>query len=201
MSVQRLFAILNVLLVAVPIAPRPSLAAEAGAARFITEFGNEMLNLVQTQRSPEALEQRMHPIVLDAFDVPRIARFALGRYWLGLSEDERGQFTQAFEDYVVHVYAGRFSGYHGERFLVTGARPQGASAALVTSEITQPEGGSPIKLIWQVDRVGERFKIVDVSVEGISQALTYRDEFTSIIERDGGRVSDLIVELREKAKK
>lgn len=200
MSVQRLVAILIIFLIAAPIVERSALAADADAAHFITEFGNEMLKVVETQQSPKALEQSMRPIVLDAFDAPRIARFALGRYWSGLSEDERGQFTQAFEDYVVHVYAGRFSGYHGERFSVTGARPQGTSAALVTSEITQPEGGSPIKLIWQLDRVGERFKIVDVNVEGISQALTYRDEFTSIIRRDGGHVANLIAELREKAK-
>ncbi len=201
MSVQRLFAILSVLLVAVPIAPRPSLAADAGAAGFITEFGNEMLNLVQTQQgSSDALEKRMRPVVLDAFDAPRIARFALGRYWRGLSEDERSQFTQALEDYVVHVYAERFSGYHGERFSVTGAQSNGAAGAVVMSEITQPQGGPPIKLVWQIDHVGERYKIVDVSVEGISQALTYRDEFTSIVERDNGRVSNLIAKLREKAK-
>ena len=118
MSVHRLFAVLTVLLVSVPIAPRPALAADAGATRFIAEFGNDVLKLVETPQSAEALEQRMRPIVLDAFDVPGIARFALGPDRRGLSEDERRQFTQAFEDYVVHVYAGRFSGYHGERFSV-----------------------------------------------------------------------------------
>jgi phospholipid transport system substrate-binding protein len=200
-SFPQAFAALSMFLLALTLAPNTSRAADASAMRFVTEFGNTMLNLVKTQQgSPDILEKRMRPLVLDAFDVPRIARFALGSYWGGLSADERSQFTHAFEDYVVHVYARRFAGYRGESFSVTSARSQGASAALVASEITRPEAGSPIKLVWQVNRVGEHYKIVDVSVEGISQALTYRDEFASVIEHDGGRVSNLISELREKAK-
>ncbi len=201
MYVPRLVAALSLLLLVMPFTASASLAAEAGAARFVADFGNKMLDVVQSQHgSPEELEKRIRPLVLDAFDAPRIARFALGRYWRGMSESERNQFTQAFEDYVVHVYAVRFSGYNGERFSVTGAQPQSATTAMVKSEITQPGGQSPIKLLWQVDRIAERYKIVDVSVEGVSQALTYRDEFASVIERHGGRVADLIAELREKAK-
>jgi phospholipid transport system substrate-binding protein len=44
------------------------------------------------------------------------------------------------------------------------------------------------------------FKIRDASLEGVSQALTYRDEFASIIERNGGKVSALIAQLNERAK-
>jgi phospholipid transport system substrate-binding protein len=201
MSSFRFVAAFGLLLLAVPFASDSSRAAEAGAASFITEFGNKMLGLVQAEHnSPAELEQKMRPLVLDAFDAPRIARFALGRYWRGMSEGDRNQFTQVFEDYVVHVYSARFSGYRGERFVVTGAQPQATSGAQVTSTITQPEGGSPIRLNWQLVRASDRYKIVDVSVEGISQALTYRDEFGSFIERHDGRVSDLIAELREKAK-
>jgi len=37
-----------------------------------------------------------------------------------------------------------------------------------------------------------------VIVEGISMSLTHRQEFASIIEKNGGKVADLIAQLREK---
>ncbi len=44
-----------------------------------------------------------------------------------------------------------------------------------------------------------QFKIRDASLEGVSQALTYRDEFASFIERNGGQVTSLIQNLNQRA--
>jgi phospholipid transport system substrate-binding protein len=44
------------------------------------------------------------------------------------------------------------------------------------------------------------YKITDVVIEGISQAITYREEFSSVIAQHGKQVSALTQQLREKAK-
>ncbi len=200
MYARRLAAVLAVVPLIVPLASRLSPAVETDAASFIADFGNKVLDLVRKPGSAGELEQRLGPLARDAFDVPRIARFVLRRYWPGMSNTEREQFTQAFGDYIVHVYAARFTRYQGERFTVIGSRPADTMAILVHSEVTRPGGGMPIKLDWQVERVADRYRIVDVTIDGVSQALTYRDEFAAVVEHHGGRISDLIVELREKAK-
>ena len=41
-------------------------------------------------------------------------------------------------------------------------------------------------------------KIIDVAIEGISMSVTQRDEFSSVIQRGGGRVEALLASLREK---
>lgn len=200
MIARRLIVLISLLLLAAPVAPRRAPAAEPDAAGFVADFANKVLDLVRAQSaSPRELEQRLRPLALDAFDVPRIARFALGRYWRDMSEAERADFTHAFEDYVVHVYAQRFTRYKGERFTVTGSRAEGATGALVRSEVTSPSGEQPIELDWRVDRVGGRYKIGDVIIDGISQALTYREEFMSVLGQHEGRVAYLIAELRAKA--
>ena len=43
-----------------------------------------------------------------------------------------------------------------------------------------------------------RYKIVDVDVEGISMILAQREEFASVIQRNGGTVSGLIQAIRQK---
>lgn len=175
----------------------PALAAES-AASFIAQAGNSVLSLARDHSLSEAeLKQRLGAIADKDFDAPRIAKFVLGRYWRTASEAERQQFIQAFENYMVQVYASRFRQYSGAQFKVTGERQDGQTS-MVTTDIARPNG-QPAHVIWQVVQTPSGYKITDVSIEGVSQAVTYRQEFASVIERGGGQVSALINQLRQRA--
>jgi len=175
----------------------PVLAAES-AADFIAQAGNSVLTLARDRSLSEAeLKQRLGAIAEKDFDAPRIAKFVLGRYWRTASEAERQQFIQAFENYMVQVYASRFRQYGGAQFKVTGERQDGQTS-MVTTDIAQPNG-QPAHVIWQVVQTPTGYKIIDVSIEGISQAVTYRQEFSSVIEQNGGRIAALTQQLRQKA--
>jgi phospholipid transport system substrate-binding protein len=184
------------LLAAAPV--RTVEAAPENAAAFITEAGNSVMALLNDPKITQAeFKQRLHAIAEQDFDVPRIARFVLGRYWRTASESDRQQFIQAFKDYMVQVYAQRFSDYRGQTFKVIGQRQEG-DVSMVTTQIIRP-GGQPARVVWQVAKQGNDYKITDVSIEGVSQALTYRDEFNSVIAQNGGQVSALTQQLRQKA--
>jgi phospholipid transport system substrate-binding protein len=176
---------------------QPALAA-GGAADFIAQAGNSVLSLARDRNLSEAqLKQRLSKIAEQDFDAPRIAKFVLGRYWRTASEQERQQFVQAFEAYMVQVYASRFRQYGGAQFKVTGERQEGQTT-MVTTDIDRPNG-QPAHVVWQVAKTPDGYKITDVSIEGISQAVTYRQEFSSVIEQNGGRIAALTQQLREKA--
>jgi phospholipid transport system substrate-binding protein len=171
-------------------------AGDAGA--FINEAGNSVLKLLNDPKVSQAqFTQQLHKIADDDFDVPRIARFVTGRYWRDANDSERQQFVKAFSDYMVSVYAQRFGQYRGSAgFKVMSQRQEGEST-MVSTEI-QRSSGPPAKVVWQVAKSGDSYKIVDVSIEGVSQALTYRQEFDSVIAQRGGRLPGLTEELRQK---
>jgi phospholipid transport system substrate-binding protein len=180
-------------------APAPPASAANDAAGFIAQTGNTVLRLARDKSlRQDQFKQRLHAIADQDFDAPRIAQWVLGRYWRSASPTERQQFVQAFEDYMVQVYATRFRQYSGANFKVVGQRQQG-DTSLVTTEIAQPNGQPPAKVIWQVAKTSNGYKITDVNIEGVSQALTYRQEFGSVIEQNGGRISALTQQLRQKA--
>jgi phospholipid transport system substrate-binding protein len=184
------------LALAAPI--RPALAAD-DAASFIAQTANSVLTLARNNSiSQDQYRQQLHTIADQAFDSPRIAQFVLGRYWRTASPTERQQFVQAFENYMVQVYATRFRQYSGATFKVVGQRQEGNST-MVTTEIAQPNSQQPARVIWQVGKSPNGYKITDVSIEGISQAITYRQEFNSVIEQHNGQVSALIQQLQQKA--
>jgi phospholipid transport system substrate-binding protein len=60
--------------------------------------------------------------------------------------------------------------------------------------------GSKIPIHWRVRGKGD-YKIVDVLVEGVSMAITQRDEFAAIIQQRDGKVEGLLKALRKKTSK
>lgn len=141
--------------------------------------------------SDQGRQQRFEALLQRGFDMPKIARYVLGRYWISASDNDRQSFAQLFQRWVVQTYASRFKGYSGEQVKVTGARDEG-QASVVTTEIVSPASGAPpVKLDWRVAQHDGAYKILDIDVEGVSMALTEREEVASVIQRNGGTVASL----------
>ncbi len=178
-------------------------AARAASATdpqaFINALVTEALQTLNAEQlPPEEREQRFRALLHEEFDMPRISRFVLGRYWTPASEQERQQFAALFEEYIIRAYSQRFSEYHGELVKVTGSRPENETSTVVTSQIVRPNGAPPVKLDWRVRKEESLFKIVDVDVEGVSMLLTQREEFAAVIQRNGGTVAGLNEALQQK---
>src|SRR5690348_14757286 len=111
---------------------------------------------------------------------------------------ERKQFEQVFDQYMINVYWGHFNQYTGQRFVVTKKTPEGADTTLVSSQIIQPGGQHPVNVVWRVVNHGGKYQISDVSIEGVSELVSYRQEFSSVISQNGGSVSALTNQLKQK---
>jgi len=197
MSRRFLRAAVLVVLVAFA-APVPADAAvdEAGARGFIESLGDRTVEILGSDSmSTDERIEAFRELFRQGFAVPTIARFVLGRYWRSASEAQQQEYLRLFEDLVVETYARRFNEYSGETFEITGSRPQGDQDVQVRTRIVRPNG-PPINVSWRVRQRDQSFQIVDVEVEGVSMALTQRNEFGAIIQRNGGNVDALLDALR-----
>lgn len=175
-------------------APR---AAEAQDARsFIGTLGSQAISVLGPGVGSAQRLARFRELFHDDFDIPGIGRFVLGRYWRTATPQEQQQFLGLFQEYLVRAYATRLGAYAGEPFRVTGARPNG-SETIVTSEIIRNDG-SRIEVDWYLLNGPGTYRITDVYVGGVSMKVTERDEFASVIQRNGGRVDALLTQLRQK---
>jgi phospholipid transport system substrate-binding protein len=182
---RRSFSVL--LLVAGLALAGPVASAAADAGGFINELVTQALKTLDNkQLTNEDRAKKFRDLLDTDFDIPRIARFVLGRYWNEASEQDRQQFQKLFEEHVVRSYAQRFPEYSGEQLKIIGQRPESETSTLVQSHIVGPNGGPPAKVDWRVRKEGDGFKIIDVDVEGVSMVLAQREEFTSVIQRSGG---------------
>lgn len=176
-------------------------ALAAGPDEFIRDMARRAIDSLAGQEiSIAERERRFRDVIRRAFDMPTVARFALGRHWRTATNKERHEYVGLFEDYIVKMYSVRFrvrSG-SGKNFRVGKVLVINKLDTLVLSEIVRPIG-RPIKINWRV-RGNDDYRIVDVIVEGISMGITQRDEFASVIRSTGGKVEGLLAALRKKTR-
>jgi phospholipid transport system substrate-binding protein len=195
--VRRSFLAAALMVLAVFLAPAVPAAGAADPAALISNLGSRALEVLGKDATQSQRVARFHDLLREDFDVPGIARFVLGRYWNSATEEQRAEFTKLFEQYIAVAYATRLAEYTGEAFKVTGSRPD-ADGAIVSSQIVRPAGAAPVKVDWRLTGRNGVYKIADVSVDGISMAVTQRSEFASVIQHNGGQVQGLIAMLRDK---
>ncbi len=173
-------------------------AQAANPQDFVQNMGDKALaSLSEEGLSQDQRTERFRGLLNEAFDLPRIARFTLGRYWRTATDEEKTEFIALFEKFVIQAYSNRFQDMSGQKLNVINAREVSASQALVLSEIEIP-GKAPVKINWRVRSNDDAHKIVDVLVQGISMSVTQRDEFAAVIRKTGGKVDGLIKALRRK---
>ena len=176
-----------------PTMPREAAAQDATA--FINNLGQQGIQVLGPSVPQQQRAARFRQLLDSDFDLQEISRFVLGPAARTMSPAAQQEFVPLFRDYLVQAYTTRLGQYAGAPFHVTGTRPNGGET--VVSSQVQRSGGNPIQINWHVVNHGGRPKVSDVVVDGVSMKVTHRNEFASIIQRNGGQPDALLPALRQ----
>jgi phospholipid transport system substrate-binding protein len=163
----------------------PLQVAEAGSndgAQFVRSLGDEVVAILKSQHQKQR-KQKFHQIFLTAFDVDAMAQFAAGNYWRRADDRQKQEYVKLFADYVATLYANKFADYAGQSFKIVSERVSGDNVA-VEGVIVQGQQ-APLRFDFRLRRTEAGFKIADVYVEGMSLLITKRDEFMTVLSREG----------------
>ena len=183
------------LLFAACLAAGPRGAAAQDAATFVQNLGNEAIHVLGQSVPPAQRTAHFRRLFDSDFDLPGAARFVLGPNARALTPEQNQEFLTLFREYLAQAYSKRLAEYGGEPFRVTGTRQNGEET-IVASQV-QRRSGNPVEIDWHVLGRDGRMLITDVYVDGVSMKLTHRQEFASIIQRNGGRPDALLAALRQ----
>ncbi|MDE2029680.1 MAG: ABC transporter substrate-binding protein [Alphaproteobacteria bacterium] len=194
------FFVLAIISVASPSAFGITPAAQAQqtpAGKFIQDLGDQAITVMADKSLSSAQRGRKYRHLLqNSFDMKTIGHFVLGRAWNAATPAQRQDFMKLFEQSVLRTYGDRLNFYSGEKFKVTGARRENASDSMVGSAVSHTNGAPPTRIDWRVRDKGGKMAVVDVIVEGVSQSITQRQEYASILERNGGDIHALLDQMR-----
>ena len=187
-------------LLALSAAPAQAGVNPDDARVLVDSMASEAISTLSApDRTDAQIQQKFHAILQSNFDFSGIARFVLGRYWRIATPEEQAEYLKLFGDYIVGIYANRFSQYSGETVSVTGAKPDGEDA-IVSTRINLIRNPQPIAVDWKVTTGADgKPRVADVIIEQVSMSITQRSEFATIIQNNGGKVEALLAQLRARA--
>lgn len=163
---------------------------------FINHFAEVGIDDILSADINEADKtERFRDLFNEGFDIPAIGRFVLARNWRRANDTEKQEFVALFEDVIVYTWSRRFSKYDGQTIDIRGTTPDGETGTLVDSAIVDSNGES-VSVQWRLRQREEGLRIVDIIVEGVSMAITYRQEYASVIRQRGG-LNGLLALLRQ----
>jgi phospholipid transport system substrate-binding protein len=163
------------------------------ARNFVARNGDTMLTILD-KPAGEKRREVFHAWLRETFDLETLASLALGPYRQGATPEQLAAYSEAFADYIVVTYEARFDSFTSYGFQVGQARPMNNNDIAVRTAVSDPSGKT-VAVDFRV-REGDRgLQVIDVAVEGLSMLKTQRDEFSSVIQRNG--LDGLIANLKQ----
>ncbi len=178
---RRFFLVSSAALCVMPFAAQ----AQAGdGAAFVADFTRKGLDEILMANIPNAEKQkRFRDMFKTYFDIPGIGRFVLARYLKAASPEDLAKFQALFEDVIVYTWSRRFSEYNGQTLQVSGQQPDG-EGMLVKSTINGTNN-THYAVDWRLRKRPDGLKVLDIIVEGVSMAITYRQDYSTVISQSG----------------
>jgi phospholipid transport system substrate-binding protein len=200
MSRRSLFALFALMLA--------GLSAPAAAApppnKAVVEFVDRVLAaskalLTVAWDSEEKARQDCRKLLDWAFDVPGMARYALGDAWAKASERERTAFRQSFETLIVNHYVRQMRSDPKRAFAYLGYKQESEDRVLAVVRTTTPE--RPDQIWWWRLRVAPDggLRVIDLIVEGRSVLLSEREEYARVLQANDGRIAAVIDFIKQRA--
>jgi phospholipid transport system substrate-binding protein len=147
--------------------------------------------LITLMRQAQALGtrgrfERLRPAMEAAFDLPAMARIAIGPAWSQMSAAQQAELSRAFAEWSVATYASRFNGYSGESFATTGESALRNGDHMVRTVLNRADG-QPVQLGYLLrSAAGGAWRIVDVYLTGsISELASRRSDFAAVLAQGG----------------
>lgn len=167
---------------------------------FIDSVSKEVIHVADNSSYSEKQKaSRIKQIMLKRFNVKWMARFALGRGYMDLTDHQKQEYYQQYEKYLLYSYLPNLLKYTDETFKIKSIKKTGRRDYAVETEIIRHDGNPPIQLNYHVRQAKDDpndFQIIDIIVEGISAILSQRSEFTEITHKSG--VAGLITLIEAK---
>ena len=131
---------------------------------------------------------KVRQIAFDTMDFDVLARLSLGSYWRDLSDTQRASFVEEFRRHVANTYGHTTDEYTDEDIAVTADHEEVRGDWSVQTTITGTRDGRKqevAKVDYRLRQKEGQWKIIDVTIDGVSLMANFRSQFKEIMENGG----------------
>ena len=168
----------------------PSRAQVMTPDELVRSVTQDTLSIIKQQHeagtgNAKSVARLVEAKVVPHFDFTRMTRLAMGRDWRLASAEQQQAVSAQFKTLLVHTYSAELANYRDQKieFIPSRALPEDAEVT-VRSVVKQP-GGEPVTIDYALAKEPDGWKVYNVTVDGVSLVITYRDEFASLVRNRG----------------
>jgi phospholipid transport system substrate-binding protein len=184
-------------------------SSELTPDKILNNATDELLVVINNDKekiknSPEYVFEVVKKYLVPHIDFISAARWVLGKHERGASLDQKKQFIIEFRTLMIRFYASALREYliNNETEIKKNMiqyspvkLKEGDTEVIVRSEII-PSNGKKVPVHFHMHLKRGKWKIFDVSVEGVSVVTTYRTSFSSQIRKKG--LDEVIATLKKR---
>ena len=165
---------------------------------FVQETADEATEALNKRLSKEEKMEKLKIIAKKTVDVKGIGNYSLGAYRKTISDQQKDEYFEIFEQYFLKSFASRLAEYTDPKIRVDSQKKLNDKYTMVSSTLLATSEKTEIKIDWRVvTKNPDNPLIIDVIIEGVSLAKVQREEFNSIIQSNDGNINALFKTLRE----
>ena len=142
--------------------------------------------------------EKLKKIAEEAVDIRGIGLYSLGSHRKGLDKDQLNNYEKVFREYFLKSFSSRLAEYSNPEIEVNSKKKLNENYTIVSSTLVATDIRPEVKIEWRVyTKNPENLLIRDLIIEGLSLARTQKEEFSSIINSNDGKIEALIQNLSD----
>ena len=184
-----IFAIINILNVNYSHSIEPDI--------FIQSTVNRASEALNNKFTKEEKVEKLKKIASETVDIKGIGFYTLGSYRKNISEAQRKEYEKLFNNYFLKSFSSRLAEYSNPEIEVKSKKKLNENYTMVTSVLVGTDRRPEVNINWRVYTKDPLNPLIrDLIIEGLSLARTQKEEFSSIIESNGGDIQFLFETLK-----
>ena len=165
---------------------------------FVQSTVNKAAETLSSNASIEEKVQTLKDIAKETVDVRGIGFYSLGAHRKGLSKDKLNEYEKVFAEYFLKSFSSRLSEYSNPMIKVYSKKKINDNYTIVSSTLVATDTRPEVKIDWRIyTKNPDNLLIRDLIIEGLSLARTQKEEFSSIINSNDGKIEALIKNLSD----
>ena len=169
---------------------------------FVQSTVNRAAKTLGGNLSKEERVEKLKDIARETVDIEGIGFYSLGANRKNLSNDQISEYKKVFSEYFLKSFASRLAEYSNPEIEVNSKKVINKNYTIVSSTLVATESRPEVQIQWRVyTKDPDNLLIRDLIIEGLSLARTQKEEFSSIINSNDGKIEALLKNLSDFATK
>lgn len=164
----------------------PNIVNAATPKEFTENLADKVVNVIASDKSDPDKEKQLIELFKNNVDTDWMAKFTMGKYFRGITEDQKKKYLGLYHDYVAYAYIPKFRTYAGEKIVVNQVIEDDKDLYTVKTTLqTEKSSTGSVLVDYKLKKTAETYKIIDIIGEGVSLITTQRSDFSTPLSEQG----------------